>query len=183
MTSAGIPIPDLDPPWPRNRTIAIVSSDGSPPGWRTLAHQVVATFQAEGHSFQMAEDASVSRGGPRRKAFLYRVADQVYGCPVLADKAVTGYREASARYREAAAAERVIRPCVLTVWVAPEVRRRGAARQSVEAAAQHSGVTVSSFGRCDERQHRVIAPFIQVRSVLERRWLRGLAESPERSIA
>jgi hypothetical protein len=145
MTSAGIPIPDLNPPWPAKRTIAIVSSDGSSLGWRTLAHQVVAIFQAGGHSFPLAENASGSRGGPRRKAFLYRLADQVCGCLVLADKTVTGYREASARYCEAVAAERVIRPCVLTVWVAPEVRRRGAARQLVEEAAQHSGVTVSSL--------------------------------------
>jgi hypothetical protein len=145
MTSAGVPIPDLDPPWPANRTIAIVSSDGSPPGWRTLAHQVVAVFQAGGHSFPLAENTPVNRGGPRRKAFLYRVADRACGCLILADKTVTGYREASAGYREAAAGERVIRPCVLTVWMAPEVRWRGAARQLVEAAAQHSGVTASSL--------------------------------------
>jgi GNAT superfamily N-acetyltransferase len=145
MTGTGIPIPELDPPWPSDRTIAIVSSDGSPLGWRTLAHQVVAVFQAGGHSFPLAEPVSDSRGGSRRKAFLYRWAGQVCGCLVLADKAVTGYREASARYREAAAAERVIRPCVLTVWVAPEVRRRGVARQLVAAAAQHSRVTVSSL--------------------------------------
>jgi ribosomal protein S18 acetylase RimI-like enzyme len=106
-----------------------------------LAHQVVSVFQAGGHSFPLTENTPASRGGPRRKAFLYRLADQVCGCLVLADKTVTGYREASARYREAAAAERIIRPCVLTVWVAPEVRRRGAARQLVRTAAQHSGVT------------------------------------------
>lgn len=31
------------------------------------------------------------------------------------------------------------------MWVAPAVRRRGAARELVEAAAQHSGVTASSL--------------------------------------
>jgi hypothetical protein len=91
MTSIGIPIPELDPPWPADRTIVIVSSDGSSPGWRMLAHQVVATFQVGRHSFPLAENATDSRTGPRRKAFLFRRADQVRGCLIVADKAVTGY--------------------------------------------------------------------------------------------
>ena len=65
------------------------------------------------------------------------------GCLALADKTVTGYREASARCREADAAERFTRPCVLVVWVATDRRRRGVARQLVDAAAQDSGITAS----------------------------------------
>jgi hypothetical protein len=128
------------------RTITgVVPSDCSPLGWRTLAHRVAAVFRVGGDSFPLAEGVSGSGDGSRRKAFLDRRVGQVCGCLVLADKAVTGCREVSARYREGAAAERVIRPCVLTVRVAPEVRRRGVARQLVAAEAQHSGVTMSSL--------------------------------------
>jgi GNAT superfamily N-acetyltransferase len=147
MTGTCVPIPDLDPPWPVNLTMVVVSTDASPPGWRGLAHQVVAAFQSGGHSFPLAEGTPGGRGDPGRKAFLYGHAGHAHarGCLVLADKTVTGYRDASAQYREAAAAERVTRPCVLVVCVTPELRRRGAARKLVEAAAQDSGVTAADL--------------------------------------
>jgi GNAT superfamily N-acetyltransferase len=59
----------------------------------------------------------------------------VRGYLALADETVTGYREPSARYREADSLERVGRACVLVVRVAPEGRRHGVARQLVSEAA------------------------------------------------
>lgn len=146
MISGGVPIPDLDPPWPDGQTIAVVISGASPSGWRELAHQVAAAVQPEGRSFPLAEHAQGSgRDDVVRKAFLYRQAGRVCGYLVLANKTVAGYREPSARYREADAAERITRPCVLVVWVALERRRRGVARQLVDAAARDSGITASGF--------------------------------------
>jgi hypothetical protein len=65
----------------------------------------------------------------------------VCGYLALADKLVTGYREPSARYRKAVAAERVARPCVLVVWVA----RCGIARRLVDAVARHCETTASDL--------------------------------------
>lgn len=142
----GVPIPDLDPPWPADATIAVVTSGASPPGWRRLAHQAAAIVQPGGHSFPLAEPAQDSRPDDlARKAFLYRQADCVCGYLVLADKTVTGYREVSARYRATDAAERVTKPCVMVVWVAPEMRRRGVARQLVDAAARDYGIRASGL--------------------------------------
>jgi GNAT superfamily N-acetyltransferase len=69
----------------------------------------------------------------------------VRGYLALADKTVTGYREPSARYREADSLERVGRACVLVVRVAPEGRRHGVARQLVSEAARHCGTTASDL--------------------------------------
>jgi hypothetical protein len=82
---------------------------------------------------------------PGRKAFLFGQAGHVCGYLALADKTVTGYREPSAHYREAEAVERVIRPCVMVVWVVWRMRRCGVARQLVDAAARHCGVSVSGL--------------------------------------
>ena len=67
------------------------------------------------------------------------------GYLALADKLVTAYREPSARYRKAVAAERVSRPCVLVVWVAMGRRRAGVARRLVGAAARHCEITASEL--------------------------------------
>jgi GNAT superfamily N-acetyltransferase len=76
-----------------------------------------------------------------RAALLYRHADRVAGYLCLAGKIVTGYRDLSAGYRSAADAERVIRPCVMVVWVDVRLRRHGVARQLVAAAARYAHVT------------------------------------------
>jgi ribosomal protein S18 acetylase RimI-like enzyme len=144
--TSGVPIPDLDPRWPDDATVAVVTSGASPPGWRRLAHQVAAIVQPGGHSFPLAEPAQDSRPDDlARRAFLYRQANRVCGYLVLANKTVTGYREASARYRETDAAERVTRTCVMVVWVAPEMRRRGVARQLVDEAARNCGIRASGL--------------------------------------
>lgn len=65
------------------------------------------------------------------------------GYLALADRPVTGYREASVQYRKADVAERVTWPCVLVVWVALAVRRRGVARQLVDVAARDCGIAAS----------------------------------------
>ena len=144
--TSGVPIPDLDPPWPDDATVAVVTSGASPPGWLRLAHQTAAIVQPGGHSFPLAEPAQDSRpDNLARKAFLYRQAGRVCGYLALANKTVTGYREASARYREIDAAERVSRPCVMVVWVAPEMRQRGVARQLVDAAARDYGLSPSGL--------------------------------------
>ena len=144
MAGAGVPIPVLEPSWPDDREIVVVASNTASPGWRRFAHEVAAVVHG-GHSFPLAELLPGSDGADLRRAFLYRRAAYVCGYLCLADKVVTGYREASARYREAVAAERVTRPCVLVVWVAADMRRRGVARHLVQAAAQYSGVTPSGL--------------------------------------
>jgi ribosomal protein S18 acetylase RimI-like enzyme len=145
MTSAGVPIPALEPPWPDDQKIAVVTSDTASPGWLRFAHEVATVVQPGGHSFPLAERIPGSDSRDLRRAFLYRRAAHVCGYLCLVDKVVTGYREASACYREAVAAERVTRPCVLVVWVAVDMRRRGIARHLVNAAAQYSGVTPSGL--------------------------------------
>jgi hypothetical protein len=147
MIGNDVPIPVLEPPWPDDLTITVVTST-APPGWRGLAHEVAAAAQPGGHSFPLEDD---TRGGGHgdpdssRAAFLYRHAGQVRGYLCLAARTVTGHRELSAGYRQAAAAERVTRPCILVVWVAPGMRRRGAARQLVDAAARHAGTAASAL--------------------------------------
>jgi hypothetical protein len=116
MANSGVPIPDLDPAWPDELTIAVVTSGGSPRGWLRLAHQVTAVVQPGVTLFRWQPIPRGSRGDdPGRKAFLYRQEGRVCGYVALADKTVTGYREPSARYREADSLERVGRPCVLVV--------------------------------------------------------------------
>jgi hypothetical protein len=60
----------------------------------------------------------------------------VRGYLALADKTVTGYREPSARYREADSLERVGRACVLVVRVAPEGRRLHGPERHVDRGLQ-----------------------------------------------
>jgi hypothetical protein len=52
-----------------------------------------------------------------RTAFLYRHADVACGYLCLSSRLVTGHRSLSAGYRLTTAAERVIRPCIVVVWV------------------------------------------------------------------
>ena len=54
-------------------------------------------------------------------------------------------RDRAAGYRQAADPERVIRPCVMVVWVDAELRRHGVARQLVNAAARHVRVPASGL--------------------------------------
>jgi hypothetical protein len=60
----------------------------------------------------MAEDTNGDRRvDPARKAFLYRQQGRACGYLALADAPVTGYREPSARYREAAErGQQAVRP-------------------------------------------------------------------------
>jgi GNAT superfamily N-acetyltransferase len=51
----------------------------------------------------------------------------------------------SAGYRLATDAERVVRPCIMVVWVDVRLRRQGIARQLVDAAARHASVTPSGL--------------------------------------
>jgi hypothetical protein len=145
MTGAGVPIPALEPPWPDDQEIVVVISDTASPGWRRLAHEMATVVQPGGYSFPLAECNPDSDSRDLRRAFLYRCGAHVCGYLCLVDKVVTGYRGASTGYREAVAAERVTRPCVLVMWVAIEMRRRGIARHLVNAAAQYSGVTPSGL--------------------------------------
>lgn len=146
MRSSGIPVPALDPPWPEAQKIAVIASRDSPPGWLRLAHEVAAAAQPGGHSFPVAERPP-GRDGTEddRTAFLYRHADRACGYLCLADRLVTGYRSPTAGYRPAADAERVIRPCVMIVWVPPQLRRHGVGRQLVDAAVRHAGVPPSGL--------------------------------------
>ena len=146
MGSAGVPIPALDPPWPDALKIAVITSQDAPLGWRRFAHEVAAAAQPGGHSFPPAERPPGRDGaGPDRTAFLYRRADRVCGYLCLTSKIVTGYREPSAGYRHATDAERVIRPCIMIVWVDVQLRRHGVARQLVGAAERHAGVEPSAL--------------------------------------
>jgi GNAT superfamily N-acetyltransferase len=146
MNSTGVPIPALDPPWPDDLKIAVVTSREAPPRWRKLAHEVATAAQHGGCSFPLREAAPGRDGAEHdRTAFLYRHAERVCGYLWLTSKIVTGYREPSARYRPAADAERVIRPCVIVVWVDGELRRNGIARELVNAAARQAGVTASGL--------------------------------------
>jgi GNAT superfamily N-acetyltransferase len=75
----------------------------------------------------------------------YSHADLVCGYLCLASRLVTGHRSPSAGYRLATDAERVIRPCIMVVWVDARLRRQGVARQLVDASARHAGVTPSGL--------------------------------------
>jgi hypothetical protein len=146
MRSTGVPIPALDPPWPDALTIAVVTSRDARLGWRRFAHEVAAAVQPGGHSFPLVERPPGRDDAKHdRTAFLYRHTDRACGYLCLAGRLVTGYRSPSAGYRHATDAERVIRPCVMVVWVAAQLRRQGAARQLVGAAARHAGVRPSGL--------------------------------------
>jgi hypothetical protein len=145
MSSVGVRIPALDPPWPDDAVIMAVTSRAAP-GWRSLAHRVAAAAQPGGHSFPAGEGpADHDRTENGRAALLYRHADQVAGYLCLASKVITGFRDRSAGYRPAADVERVIRPCVMVVWVDVQLRRRGVARQLVTAAARYGHVTPAAL--------------------------------------
>ena len=58
---------------------------------------------------------------------------------------MTGCRSHAAGYRSATDAERVIRPCVMLVWVHGQLRRRGVGQQLVEAAARHADIGPSGL--------------------------------------
>lgn len=83
--------------------------------------------------------------GRDRTAFLYRHTDLACGYLCLASQLVTGRRSPSAGYRLTTDEERVVRPCIMVVWVDVRLRRRGVARQLVDAAARHAGVTLSDL--------------------------------------
>jgi GNAT superfamily N-acetyltransferase len=141
MSSIGVPIPALGPPWPDDAVIMVVTSRAAP-GWRSLAHQAAAAAQPGGHSFPLAGQlAGRGEADDGRAAFLYRHADRVAGYLCLASKTVTGYRNPSAGFRHATGTERVVRPCVLVIWVDVQLRRHGVARQLVAAAARYANVT------------------------------------------
>ena len=142
MRSTGVPIPALDPPWPDALKIAVVTSRDARPGWHRFAHEVAAAVQPGGHSFPPAERPPDRDDTEHDKtAFLYRHADRACGYLCLTSGLVTGYRSLSVGYRHATDAERIIRPCILVVWVDTKLRRRGTARQLVDAAARHARVT------------------------------------------
>lgn len=147
MSSDSVPLPAaLDPPWPDDLQIAVITSRDAPAGWRRLAHEVAAAAQPGGHSFPLAERPQGGVGAEHdRTAFLYRQGDQVCGYLCLASKIVTGYRDPAAGYRQATDAERVIRPCVMVVWVYAEMRRHGVARRLVDAATRRVEVAASSL--------------------------------------
>jgi hypothetical protein len=129
MRGIGVPIPTLDPPWPDGVKIAVVTSRDVPQ-WRRFAHEVAAAAQPVGHSFPLAEPPSGRYGAEHdRTAFLYRHADRACGYLCLASRLVTGYRSPSDGYRSATHAERIIRPCIMVVWVDVQLRRHGIARQ------------------------------------------------------
>jgi GNAT superfamily N-acetyltransferase len=145
MRSVGVPIPALDPPWPDARKIAVVNSQDAPLGWHMFAHEVAAAAQPGGHSFpaeQFPDHDGADRG---RTAFLYRHADLACGYLCLVSRLVTGHRSLSAGYRLATDAERVVRPCIMVVWVDVRLRRQGVARQLLDAAARHAGVAPSGL--------------------------------------
>lgn len=100
-----------------------------------------------GDSFPLAEQPPGRDGAEHdRTAFLYRHADRVCGYLCLASRLITRYRSPSAGYRGATDEERVIKPCIMVVWVAAQLRRYGIARQLVHAAARRAGITPSGLG-------------------------------------
>lgn len=146
MSSVSVPIPALDPPWPDDLKIAVVTAQDAPSGWRRLAHEVAAVAQPGGHSFPLAERPPAGGSAQHgRTAFLYRKANLVRGYLCVASKIVTGYRDPLTGYRQAADTERVIRPRVIVIWVDAELRRHGVARQLVDAATRHARVTASGL--------------------------------------
>jgi GNAT superfamily N-acetyltransferase len=146
MHNVGVLIPALDPPWPDALKIGVVKSQDAPIEWRRFAHEVAAVVQPGGHSFPLAERPP-DPDGPEddRTAFLYRHADRACGYLCLASRLTTGYRSPSAGYRQATDAERVVRPCIMVVWVTPQLRRHGIGRQLVNAAVRHANVTPSGL--------------------------------------
>jgi GNAT superfamily N-acetyltransferase len=133
------------PPWPDSLKIAVVTSRDVP-RWRRFAHDVAAAVQPGGQSSPFAEPSSGDGGAEHdRTAFLYRHADQASGYVCLASRLVTGYRSPSAGYRRATDAERIVKPCIMVVWVDAQLRRHGIARQLINAAARYSGVTPSGL--------------------------------------
>jgi GNAT superfamily N-acetyltransferase len=141
MSSLGARIPALDPPWPDNAVIMVVTPQAAP-GWRSLAHEAAAVAQPGRPAFPLrGKPADHNETHDGSAAFLYRHADRVAGYLRLASKIVTGYRDLPAGYRPAADAERVIRPCVMIIWVDEHLRRHGVARQLVAAAARYAHVT------------------------------------------
>jgi GNAT superfamily N-acetyltransferase len=145
MSSTGIRIPALDPPWPDDAVIMAVTSQAAP-GWLSLADETAAAAQPGGRSFPLRDGpAGQGEAEDDRAAFLYRHADLVAGYLCLASKIVTGYRSVSAGDRHASDTERVIMPCVMVVWVDPQLRRRGVARQLVFAAAQYARVKPAAW--------------------------------------
>ena len=148
MHSIGVPVPAaLDPPWPDALKIAVVTSRDERSGWRRFAHEVAAAVQPGGDSFPLTEQPPGRDGAEHdRTAFLYRHADRVCVYLCLASRLVVGYRSPSAGYRHATDAERLIKPCIMVVWVAAQLRRHGIARQLVEAAARHADVSLPGLG-------------------------------------
>jgi GNAT superfamily N-acetyltransferase len=144
MRSVGVPIPALDPPWPDSQQVAVVTSRDAPLGWRRFAHEVAAAAQPGGHSFP-AERSPDHDADRDRTAFLYRYADLACGYLCLASRLVTGHRSPTEGYRPTTEAERVVRPCIMIVWVDIRMRRQGVARQLVDAAARHAGVALSGL--------------------------------------
>jgi len=140
MSSSAVQIPALDPPWPDDAVIMVVTSRAAP-GWRSLAHQVAAAAQPGGNAAAPGEGPGGRNGADSvEAAFLYRHADRVAGYLALASRAVTGHRSPAAGDRQAAGAERAVRPCVTAVWVDEQLRRHGVARQLVAAAARYAHV-------------------------------------------
>jgi hypothetical protein len=146
MRRGCIPIPSLDPPWPDSLRIAVVTSRGAPADWRRLAHDAAAVAQPGGHSFPLGPQSPGHGGADDYKtALLYRHASEICGYLCLASRLVTGHRSLSEGYRQATDAERVVRPCVMVVWVDAKLRRRGMAQELVEAAAGHADLTPSGL--------------------------------------
>lgn len=140
MSSIVVRIPALDPPWPDDAVIMVVTSRAAP-GWRSLAHEAAVAAQPGGHSFPLGGKPAGRDAEDSRAAFLYRHMDRVAGYLCLASKVVTGYRDPSSGYRPVTDTERVIRPCVMVIWVDVQLRRHGVARQLVAAAARYANVT------------------------------------------
>ena len=146
MRSTSVPIPALDPPWPEALKIALVTSSDTRLGWRMFAHEVAAAVHPGGDSFPLAERIPPRDGTQHdRTAFLHRHADRVCGYLCLANRLISGWRSPSAGFRHATEAERIIRPCIMVVWVDVQLRRRDVARQLVDAATRHAGVTPSGL--------------------------------------
>ena len=113
----------------------------------SVAQNALDAIEAPGGRVALAEQSPGRDGAEHdRTAFLYRHADRVCGYLCLASRLITGYRSPSTGYRPATDAERVIRPCIMVVWVAVQLRRHGIARRLVDAAARHAGVTLSGLG-------------------------------------
>jgi hypothetical protein len=71
LRGTSVPIPELEPRWPDDLKIAVVTSNDARLGWRRLAHEVATAAQQTGHSFPLAERPP-NRGdaGDDRTAFI-----------------------------------------------------------------------------------------------------------------